>query len=134
MKTDGSKKLVTWAGRIFSAAVILMMLLSAAIKLSRSPEGVDMFVHKFGYTEGHLLPLAVIEIACALLYAIPRTTYLGAVLVTGYLGGAVATHARVGDPGFLTPLVLGIFAWAGLYLRDARLRQLLPLRRPDSIA
>ena len=55
--------------------------------------------------------------------------FLGAVLVTGYLGGAVATHVRVGDPGFLTPLVVGILAWAGLYLRDARLRQLLPLRQ-----
>jgi hypothetical protein len=109
--------------------VILMMLFSAAIKLMRPPEAVDMFVHKFGYPEGDLLLLAVLELTCVVLYAIPRTAYLGAVLTTGYLGGAVATHLRVGDPGFLTPLALGIFVWAGLYLRDDKLRQLMPWRR-----
>jgi len=134
MNASRSAKRVIWTGRILSAVPVLMMLLSAAIKLSRPPEAVDMFVHKFGYSESHLLPLAIVEIACALLYAIPRTAFLGAVLVTGYLGGAVATHARVGDPGFLTPLVLGIVAWAGLYLRDIRLRHLMPLRRPDPTA
>jgi DoxX-like family len=134
MNADRSKKLMVWTGRVLSAVSILMMLLSAAIKLIRPPEAVDMFVHKFGYPEGDLVLLAVLEIACALLYAIPPTSFLGAVLMTGYLGGAVATHVRVGDPGFLTPLVLGIFTWAGLYLRDPRLRQLIPLRRPDSIA
>jgi hypothetical protein len=74
------------------------------------------------------VPLGAIEICCALLYAIPRTAVLGAVLLTGYLGGAIATHVRVGDPSFVTPLVLGMIAWAGLYLRDPRLRALLPLR------
>jgi hypothetical protein len=129
MDTGSSKKWVVWAGRILSAVVILMMLFSAAIKLIRPPEAVDMFVHKFGYPEGDLLLLAVLELACVVLYAAPHTAYLGAVLTTGYLGGAVATHLRVGDPGFLTPVALGIFVWAGLYLRDDKLRQLMPWRR-----
>ena len=129
MDTDSSKKRMVWAGRILSAIVILMMLFSAAIKLMRPPEAVGMFVHKFGYPEGNLLLLAVLELACVVLYATPRTAYTGAVLTTGYLGGAIATHLRVGDPGLWTPVALGIFAWAGLYLRDDRLRQLIPWRR-----
>ena len=68
-----------------------------------------------------------VSLACALLYAIPRTSVLGAILVTGYFGGAVATELRVGGV-FVGPLMLGIFAWAGLYLRDARVRALIPLR------
>ena len=83
MDTDSSKRWVVWAGRILSAIVVLMLLFSAAIKLMRPPEAVDMTVHKFGYPEGDLLLLAVLELACAVLYAIPRTAYLGAVLTTG---------------------------------------------------
>jgi hypothetical protein len=71
----------------------------------------------------------VVELASAVLFAIPRTAFLGAILVTGYLGGAIATHARIGDPAFVGPLLLGILAWTGLYLRDDRLRQLLPVRQ-----
>jgi hypothetical protein len=129
MDTGSSKKWMVWTGRILSAIVILMMLFSASIKLMRPPEAVDMFVHKFGYHEGDLLLLAVLELACVVLYATPRTAYIGAVLTTGYLGGALATHLRVGDPGLWTPFALGIFAWAGLYLRDDKLRQLMPWRR-----
>jgi hypothetical protein len=70
-----------------------------------------------------------LEIACVLIYAIPRTAVLGAVLLTGYLGGAIATHVRIGDPSVVIPLVLGLCAWAGVYLRDERLRALLPWKR-----
>jgi len=76
-----------------------------------------------------LLTLGIVEASCAILYLIPRTAVLGAILVTGYLGGAVATHARVGDPAFITPALLGVIAWLGLFLRDRRVRALIPLRR-----
>lgn len=117
-----------WVGRVLSALPVLMLLFSAFIKVAHKPETVGMFTGKFGYPEGTLGPLAVVEAGCAVLFAIPATATLGAVLVTGYLGGAVATHVRVGDP-FLIPVLLGAFAWAGLWLRDDRLRTLLPLRR-----
>jgi hypothetical protein len=71
----------------------------------------------------------VLELACVALYAIPQTAVLGAVLLTGYLGGAVATHVRVGDPGFVAPLLLGLSAWAGIFLREERLRAVLPIRK-----
>jgi hypothetical protein len=109
-----------------------MMLISAAMKFMRPPQVVDGFVRTFGYPESTLLVIGVLEVASAVLYAIPRTAFLGAVLLTGYLGGAVATHVRVGDPAFVSPLVLGILAWVGLYLRDDRLHQLMPFRQTRS--
>jgi hypothetical protein len=92
---------------------------------------VEMMGGKFGYPAGTLIVLGVVELACALLYVMPRTSVLGAILMTGYLGGAVATHVRVGD-AFAAPLVLGVIAWGGLFLRDERIRALLPLRKPAS--
>jgi len=81
------------------------------------------FVH-FGYPEGALLPIAIVELASAILYAIPRTSVLGAILLTGYLGGATATHVRVGEPPIIA-IVVGIVVWLGVYLRDQRLRALV---------
>jgi hypothetical protein len=86
-------------------------------------------MNKFGWPESILLVLGVLELGSVLAYLIPRTAVLGAILMTGYLGGAIATHVRIGDPGWPTALILGIFVWAGLYLRDERLRALLPLRQ-----
>lgn len=117
-----------WAGRVLSALPVLMMLMSAVVKFMKPAAVVETFISKLGYPENTLVPIGVLELACIVLYAIPQTAVLGAVLVTGYLGGAIATHVRVGDP-FVSPLVLGVFAWAGLYLRDERLRALLPLRK-----
>ena len=117
-----------WIGRALSALTVVGLGFSAVMKLQRPPEVVDAFVNTFGYPDGTLLPIGVLELACAVLYAIPQTAVLGAVLVTGYLGGAVATHVRAGDP-FVAPIILGVIAWAGLYLREGRLRPLLPLRR-----
>jgi hypothetical protein len=74
----------------------------------------------------------VLELFCAAVYVVPRTAVLGAVLLTGYLGGAVATHVRVGD-AFIVPLLLGVLVWAGLYLRDERVRALLPLRKSRAV-
>ncbi len=119
-----------WVGRVLSALPVLMMLFSAFLKFRAPAEVVQVFTGKFGYPPQTLTPLGIVELSCAVLYAIPQTAVLGAVLMTGYLGGAVATHFRVSDPQWFGPAVLGALAWLGLYLRDPRLRDLLPLRRP----
>jgi len=118
-----------WAGRILTALPILLMVFSAGMKFVGNPQMVDEFVNRFGYPASLAPLLGVVELSCVVLYAIPRTAVLGAILLTGFLGGAVATHVRIGDPSYLIPLGLGVVAWAGLYLREERLRALLPLRR-----
>jgi hypothetical protein len=118
-----------WAGRIISALPVLLMIFSASLKLMKPPAVVQGF-GKFGYGEHLILPLAVVELSCVLLYVIPHTAVLGAILVTGYLGGATATHVRIGDPSFIMPALAGVLAWLGLYLRDPRLRALVPFRKP----
>ena len=118
-----------WLGRGLSALPVLALLASAAMKLSAKPEMVATFTGKFGYPQAALVPIALAELACAVLFAIPRTAVLGAILMTGYLGGAVATHVRAGEP-FVAPLALGVLAWAGLWLRDRRVKALAPLRAP----
>jgi hypothetical protein len=104
-----------------------MLLFSAAMKFSGSRELTEG-MEKFGYAPGLGPKLGVVELVCTLLYLVPQTSVLGAILLTGYLGGATATHVRIGDPFFM-PIVIGVVIWAGLFLRDSRLRALLPLRR-----
>jgi hypothetical protein len=123
-----SPKWMRWVGLGLSALAGLGLIASGAMKLSRSPEVMKGFVEHFGYSAGVITPIAVVELLCAILYLVPQTSVLGAVLVTGYLGGAVATHVRVGE-AFLSPVVLGVLAWLGLFLREERLRALLPLRK-----
>jgi hypothetical protein len=115
-----------WTGRVLSALPILMMLFSAGLKLSHSKQMVEGLA-KDGYPEVAVVILGSVIVACVALYVIPQTAVLGAILMTGYLGGAMATHARVGEP-FVIPLLLGLFTWGGLYLRDPRIRALIPLR------
>ena len=117
-----------WPGRILSALPVLLMLFSAFLKLANKPEVIEIFSGKYGYPKQTLVPIGVAELACVVIYAIPRTAVLGAVLTTTYLGGAVATHVRAGEV-FIGPILTGIFVWAGLYLRDDRVRTLVPLRR-----
>jgi hypothetical protein len=121
--------LTVWGGWALTAVPVLMMLVSAALKFARPPQVLEQFVGTFGYAESDLLRIAVLELGCVALYAIPQTAVLGAVLLTGYLGGAIATHVRVGDPGFVVPFLLGLSVWGGLFLREERLRTLLPIRR-----
>ena len=116
-----------WAGRVISALPILGLTISAAFKLSHQSQLVSIFVDKLGFREGALTWVGLLELMCVTLYAIPRTRILGAVLLTGYLGGAIATHVRTGDP-FVAPLILGVLVWLGLYLRDEKVRALSPLR------
>jgi hypothetical protein len=116
-----------WAGRIISALPVLMLLFSAVMKLVKPASVVEGFAH-LGLPESLALGLAILEITCTVVYVIPRTAVLGAILLTGYLGGATVTHLRVGDP-FFAPVVCGVLVWGGLFLRDERLRALIPLRR-----
>lgn len=127
---DDTKAKRPWAGYIISALPILFFFLDAAGKLVK-PEPVVTGTVELGYSETVIVPLGIVLLVCTVLYAIPRTAILGAVLLTAYLGGAVATHIRVSNPLFthvLVPVYLGVFVWLGLYLRDPRLRQLLPIR------
>ena len=122
----------TWmrrTGYALSGLVILFMLMDATMKLMGLPI-VTETTAQLGWPVSSPVPLAIVLLVCTALYAVPRTRVLGAVLLTGYLGGAIATHARIGSPLFthmLFGVYLGVLLWAGLYLRDPRLRALLPL-------
>ena len=116
-----------WTGRIMSALPVLMLTFSGVMKLLNPPGLADGFNH-LGVPVNLALGLGILELSCTIIYVIPRTAVLGAILLTGYLGGAVLTHLRVGDP-FLAPVLPGVLLWGGLYLRDPWLRTLIPLRR-----
>jgi len=116
-----------WTGRILSALPVLMLLFSAAMKFSGSPDLAKGFAH-LGWKIELAPGLGVLELVCTLLYAVPRTSVLGAILLTAYLGGATATHVRVGDP-YVATVIVGVVIWGGLFLRYPRLRELLPLTR-----
>jgi hypothetical protein len=127
-KTIGS---LAWVGRVMSALVILMLVFSGGIKLAGRPE-VATTLASLGWPATAGVPIGILELTIAVLYALPRTAVLGAVLLTGLLGAAMATHIRVDSPLFshvLFGLYMGLFAWAGLWLRDSRLRSMLPWRR-----
>jgi len=120
-----------WAGHIISALVILFLLFDGVIKLFPLEVVTETLGH-LGYPPSLARSLGILTLVCAALYAIPQTSVLGAILLTGLLGGAIATHLRVGSPTFshlLFGVYLGLMVWGGLYLRDERLRALLPLRR-----
>ena len=125
-----SRKWMLWLGWGLTAVPVLMMAMGGVMKLSHSAQLVEALTTKFGYPESVLLAFGVVELACVVLYAIPRTAVLGAILLTGYLGGAIATHVRISD-AFVVPILIGVVAWGGLFLRDSRLRALLPLRSPS---
>jgi uncharacterized membrane protein YphA (DoxX/SURF4 family) len=120
------KKLI-WAGYILSALPALLLLFSGVMKLVKPPSVVEGFTH-LGYDQSLALGIGIVELLCTILYLIPRTSVLGAILLTGYLGGATATHLRIDEP-FYGAVLLGILVWGGLFLRDARLRVLIPLRK-----
>jgi hypothetical protein len=120
-----------WAGIIVSALPALGLLLSGSGKLAK-PATILTEFSRLGYPESVVLGLGILEVSCTIVYLIPRISVLGAILLTGYLGGVVATHARIGDPFayvFIIPITFGVLIWGGLYLRDLRLRALIPLRK-----
>lgn len=127
---EGISKRALWAGWILSGIPILFLLMDAVGKFVK-PEPVVTGTIALGYSESVILPLGIVLLISTILYAVPQTAVLGAILLTGYLGGAVATHVRIGNPVFthmLFPVYLGIMIWLGLYLRDLRLRTLIPFR------
>ena len=130
MTQDNRLPLVTnkqlWTGRIVSALAALFLVVDGAMKLVKPPIVVETTV-QLGYPESVIIGLGVVLLACTILYVVPRTSILGAILLTGYLGGAVATHVRVGNSLFSVffPVILGVMLWGGLWLRDSRLRVLL---------
>jgi uncharacterized membrane protein YphA (DoxX/SURF4 family) len=116
-----------WTGRIMSALPVLLMLFSGVMKLLKPVPVVQGFA-KFGYPENLIFVLGILEILCCVVYLIPRSSVLGAILMTAYLGGATATNVRVGDPSSCITVLLGALVWGGLYLREERLLALIPLR------
>jgi len=116
-----------WAGRILAGVVVSFLFLDAAMKVMKASVVMEGTA-QLGYPTNSVFGIGVVLLVCTLLYAIPRTSILGAVLLTGYLGGAIATHVRVGNPLFshvLFPVYLGILIWGGLFLRDRRLGALI---------
>ncbi len=129
-QTASGSRVTLWTGRIVSGLPTLFLLFDAIAKLFKPAPVVEATV-RLGYPESVIIPLGIVLLTCTILYVIPRTAMLGAILLTGYLGGAVATHVRAGDGWFpiLFPVLLGMLLWGGLYLRDDRLRKLIPLVR-----
>lgn len=124
----GSPAWMRWTGRVLSGLIILFMLLDGVTKIMRDPH-VTKAMADLQFPDALTQALGVVALLCAALYAIPRTSVLGAILLSGFLGGATAAKARQEDWGMLFPVVFGIVAWLGLYLRDERVRALIPLRR-----
>lgn len=124
MATSGK---IVWAGRVVSTLIALLFLVSAFMKIKGGPELTEGMQH-LGLPESMLLPLAIVEAACAVIYLIPASAVTGAILLTGFIGGALCTHWRVGDP-FYFHIGLGILVWLALYVRESRLKELIPLRK-----
>jgi hypothetical protein len=116
-----------WAGRVLGALATAFLLFDGAIKLTDMAPVRDSFT-RLGYSTDAAVGIGLLELACTALYALPRTSIAGAVLLTGFLGGATTTHLRVGDP-YWFPILMGALLWGGLFLRDSRVAVLLASRR-----
>ena len=128
--TNADSKVSLWAGRIIGALAILFLIFDGGIKVMQMPQAVEPTV-KFGFAASMVLTLGILELACLVLYIIPKTSVLGAILMTGYLGGAMATQVRVGAEPFsiVFPIIIGAMVWGALFLRSSQLRALIPVRR-----
>jgi DoxX-like protein len=119
-----------WTGRLLSFVTVAQLLSSAWFRATHHTYAVAEIVTGYGYPESAIVPIVIAECTLVVLYLVPQTSVLAAIVLTGYLGGAVATHLRIADTARAAiPLVVGILAWGGLYLRDSRIRQLVPFRR-----
>jgi hypothetical protein len=117
-----------WTGRVLTALIVLFMLFDAYGKLAKIQPVVEGTTQA-GYPESAIRPIGAAALLGAVLYAIPQTSVLGAIVLTGFLGGAVATHVRMADNNYFFAIIFGIVTWLGIYFRDARLRRLIPLRQ-----
>jgi len=118
---------IVWTGRVITVLVSLLFLFSAAMKFMGGAEVKEGMTH-LGLPESMIIPLGILEAACTVIYLIPATSVLGAILLAGYIGGAICTHWRVGDP-FLPQVAIGLVIWLGIYLRESRLKALIPIRK-----
>ena len=118
---------IVWVGRVISGLVSLVFVMSGFMKLWGGAEVVQGMA-QLGLPASLMVPLAILELSCAVVYLIPATSVLGAILLTGFIGGAMCTHWRIGEPVFMH-IALGILVWLGLYLREDRLKALIPVRR-----
>ena len=119
-----------WTGWLLSFGPVAVLLSSAWFRATQHTYAVAEIVDGYGYPESAIVPIVVAECTLVVLYLVPQTSVLAAIVMTGYLGGAVASHLRIADTARAAiPLVVGILAWGGLYLRDSRIRQLVPFRR-----
>lgn len=128
MAGDSISKPALWTGRVMSALPVLFVLMGSVMKLMRLPAVHEGFA-RVGLPDRLIVPVGIIELICVITYVIPSTAVLGAILMTGLLGGAILTSVRVADPTYPLPVVLGMMAWGGLFLREGRLRALIPLRK-----
>jgi len=126
-QTASVSKKRLWAGRIICAVVVLCLLFDSGLKVMKLAPAVEATA-RLGYPTKLVFAIGIAELICVVLFGIPRTSMLGAILLTGYLGGATATQVRLEDPWFFFPVVIGVLVWGGLFLRDERLRALVPLR------
>ena len=120
-----------WAGRIMSGLVALFLLFDSVVKVLKLPIAVEGTT-QLGYPENVVVAIGIVQLLCLIVYLIPRAAIFGAILLTGYLGGAIATHVRVGSPLFshlLFPIYVAVLVWGGVYARFPRLRALIPLQR-----
>jgi hypothetical protein len=124
-------KPITVTGWVISGLVGAFMLFGAIMKIMKPEQVIEGF-QKFGFDESQITPIAVTELLVTIIYLIPRTAPLGAILLTGYLGGAIATHVRAGDGQFYMPALIAVVAWIALYLRMPKLRALVSILKPLS--
>ena len=120
-----------WIGRILSELAILFLSFDTIVKVLRLPVAIEGTT-QLGYPESTVFVIGIIQLVCLVLYVIPQTSVFGAILFTGYLGGAIATHLRIGSPLFthiLFPIYVAVLIWGGLYAREPRLRAMVPIRR-----
>ena len=127
-QSPANPKAMTITGWIIGGLPALLMLLTSPMAILKLPQAVEG-MNQYGYPEAAIVPLGIAEMLSALLYLIPQTSPLGAILLTGYLGGATATHVRAGEASFFVPILFGMLFWGGLWFRYPSLRALIPLRR-----
>jgi hypothetical protein len=131
-RTVSAPRWMLWTGWFLSFAVVAQMLSSAWFRATHHAFAVAEIVGAYGYPESAIGRIVIAECALVVLYLVPQTSVLAAIVMTGYLGGAVAAHLRIGDTArAVIPVIIGLFAWGGLYLRDRRIRQLVPFRRSE---
>ena len=127
IRTNSTSKGMLWAGRVITMLVALFLLFDSSIKILKVQAAVEGTA-QIGFPRAYIVPIGIALLVSLVVYLIPRSSILGAILLTGYLGGATAATVRMQNPWFVFPVIIGALVWGGIYFRDQRLRQLLPLR------